>query len=67
MISAYRDPDRTAGRTEMSSVIDALTEGVPKPLVELCTLGRTLARRALTPLYGPLPVHPTVSGVVRSR
>ena len=45
MISAYRDPDRAGGRTEMSSVIEALTQGVPRPLVELRTLGRTLARR----------------------
>ncbi|WP_143780815.1 transposase, partial [Ornithinimicrobium sp. CNJ-824] len=45
MISAYRDPDRAGGRTEMNSVIDALTQGVPRPLVELRTLGRTLARR----------------------
>src|SRR5699024_4661891 len=35
MIHAYRDPDRAGGRTEMRSVIDALTEGVPGPLVEL--------------------------------
>ncbi|WP_134772183.1 ISL3 family transposase [Ornithinimicrobium flavum] len=46
MIHAYRDPDRAGGRTEMRSVIDALTEGVPGPLVELRKLGRTLARRA---------------------
>ncbi|WP_363321988.1 ISL3 family transposase [uncultured Serinicoccus sp.] len=34
-----------AGRIEMRSVIDALTDGVPAPLVELRKLGRTLARR----------------------
>ena len=45
MISAYRHPDRRAGRVEMSSVIDALADGVPKALVELRKLGRTLARR----------------------
>ncbi len=45
MISAYRDADRGAGRIEMRSVIDALTDGVPAPLVELRKLGRTLARR----------------------
>lgn len=45
MIAAYRAPDRTAGRTEMASVIEALTDDVPKPLVELRKLGRTLARR----------------------
>ena len=46
MIHAYRDPDRAGGRTEMQSVIDALTDGVPGPLVELRKLGRTLTRRA---------------------
>ena len=45
MIAAYRARDRAGGATEMRSVIDALTEGVPLPLVELRTLGRTLARR----------------------
>ncbi|SNC73857.1 Transposase [Kytococcus aerolatus] len=45
MISAYRDPNRVTGRVEMSSVIDALADGVPRPLVELRKLGRTLARR----------------------
>ena len=46
MISAYRHPDRAAGRVEMSSVIDALAEGVPEALVELRKLGPTLTRRA---------------------
>ncbi len=35
-----------AGRVEMSSVIDALADGVPKAFVELRKLGRTLTRRA---------------------
>ena len=46
MIYAYRAPDRTAGRAEMASVIEALSSGVPARLVELRKLGRTLARRA---------------------
>ena len=46
MISAYRHPDRAAGRVEMSSVIDALADSVPEALVELRNLGRTLTRRA---------------------
>ncbi|WP_141331728.1 ISL3 family transposase [Corynebacterium variabile] len=46
MISAYRHPDRAAGRVEMSSVIDALADSVPEALVELRKLGRTLTRRA---------------------
>ncbi len=46
MIAAYRDPDRPGGRPQMGSIIDALSTGVPAPLVELRKLGRTLARRA---------------------
>ncbi|MGD8150347.1 ISL3 family transposase [Ornithinimicrobium sp. Y1694] len=46
LIAAYRDPDRAAGRAEARSVIDALTDGVPAPLVELRKLGRTLGKRA---------------------
>ena len=45
IVAAYRHPDRTAGRTELSKIIDALSRGVPKPLTELITLGRTLRRR----------------------
>ena len=46
MISASRAPDKAAGRAEMASVIDTLTQGVPRGLVELAKLGRTLAGRA---------------------
>ena len=46
LISAYRHPDRTAGRVEMTSVINALADGVPKALVELRKLGRALGKRA---------------------
>ena len=46
MIHAYRHPDRPAGRAQMSSVIQALTDGVPQSLVELRKLGRTLSKRA---------------------
>lgn len=47
LMAAYRHPDRAAGRTtEARSVIAALTDGVPKALVELRRLGRTLTRRA---------------------
>ena len=45
MISAYREPDR--GRQLMVNLIDALSSGVPKPLTELITLGRTLKKRAV--------------------
>ena len=46
MISAYRDPDRAAGRKAMQGVIDAVSRGVPAALVELRRLGRTLKKRA---------------------
>ncbi len=46
MIAAYRQPDRARGRSTMSTLIDALASGVPGPLTELITLGRTLKRRA---------------------
>ena len=46
MIIAYREPDRARGRELMTKVIDALSDGVPQPLTELHTLGRTLKKRA---------------------
>ena len=46
LIAAYRHPDRTAGRAQMSSVIDSLTDAVPAALIELRRLGRTLGKRA---------------------
>jgi transposase len=46
MISAYRNPDRTAGLRTMSTLIDALSSAVPVELTELITLGRTPKRRA---------------------
>ena len=46
MISAYRDPDRRKGRAVMSKLIESLSTGVPHPLTEIITLGRTLKKRA---------------------
>jgi transposase len=46
MIIAYREPDRARGRQLMVNLIDALSHGVPKPLTELITLGRTLKKRS---------------------
>jgi len=46
LITAYRDTDRAAGLRTMRTLIDALSNGVPAPLIELRTLGRTLKRRA---------------------
>jgi transposase len=46
MIAAYRDPDRAKGRATMDKLIGALDGGIPKALLELGTLGRTLNKRA---------------------
>jgi transposase len=45
-VAAYREPDRKKGRTMMAALITTLSAGVPTPLQELLTLGRTLKRRA---------------------
>ena len=45
-VAAYREPDRRKGRTLMAELITTLSTGVPKPLQELITLGRTLKKRA---------------------
>ena len=46
MIAAYREPDRAKGRELMVKLIDSVSHGVPKALIELTTLGRTLKKRA---------------------
>jgi transposase len=46
MIAAYRDPDRRRGREAMTTLIQALSHGVPAALTELRRLGRTLKQRA---------------------
>ncbi|MDE3721367.1 ISL3 family transposase [Nocardiopsis sp. N85] len=46
MITAYRHPDRARGRELMAALISSLGHGVPPPLTELVTLGRTLKKRA---------------------
>jgi len=46
MITAYREPDHTRGQALMTKLIESLSEGVPRALTELVTLGRTLTRRA---------------------
>ena len=46
MIAAFREPDRRRARQLMQAVIDSLSTGVPKPLIELARLGRTLKQRA---------------------
>jgi transposase len=45
-VAAYRDPDRKTGGALMSALIETLSAGVPKPLQEVITLGRTLKKRA---------------------
>ena len=46
MIVAYRHEDRRRGRELMTNLIGSLSSGIPKALVELNTLGRTLNKRA---------------------
>jgi Transposase len=46
MIAAYRHPDPAAGRERMVKLIESLSAGVPRPLVEIAKLGRTLSKRA---------------------
>ncbi len=46
MIAAYRHEDRIQGRELMVQLIATVSSGVPKALVELTTLGRTLKKRA---------------------
>ena len=46
MIAAYRHEDRRRGRELMVKLIDDVSAGVPKTLVEIIKLGRTLKKRA---------------------
>ena len=46
MVTAYRHPDPAIGKKLMTALIDSVSSGVPKPLVEITTLGRTLKKRA---------------------
>ena len=46
LITAYRDPDRAAGRRDLTKLIATLRTGVPAALIELRRLGRTLNSRA---------------------
>jgi transposase len=46
MIDAYRDPDRASGKKKMTALIKSISHGVPKALVEVAQLGRTLKKRA---------------------
>jgi transposase len=46
IVSAYRKPDRRAGKTELAAVIKTISHGVPAGLPELSRLGRTLKQRA---------------------
>jgi transposase len=46
IVSAYRHPDRRAGKTELTAVIKTINHGVPPGLPELSRLGRTQKQRA---------------------
>ena len=43
---AYREPDRAKARQLMKDLIESVSTGVPKALVELITLGKTSKKRA---------------------
>lgn len=45
IIAAYREPDKTKGKTMMRAVIDSIACGVPPALTEIRRLGRTLKQR----------------------
>lgn len=45
MISAYRTKARAEGKKVMTRLIDSIGTAVPSSLVEVCKLGRTLAKR----------------------
>jgi hypothetical protein len=44
MIADYRQPDWARRRELMVNLIDTISKGVPEPLTELITLGRTLKK-----------------------
>jgi len=46
IVAAYRDTDRTTGRTRLKATITAIGAGVPAALVEIKKLATTLTRRA---------------------
>ncbi|MDN6593365.1 transposase, partial [Acidipropionibacterium jensenii] len=46
MVTAYRHENRRHGRELMARLIDSISTGVPKALVEITKLGRTLKKRA---------------------
>ena len=46
MVAAYREPDRAKGKEMMQSLIAKLARAVPKKLIELAALGRTLKKRS---------------------
>jgi transposase len=45
MIAAYGEPNRRKGRELMEQLIASISQGVPKALKEITTLGRTLKKR----------------------
>lgn len=46
VVAAYREPDRAKGKEMMQSLIAKLGRAVPKKLIELAALGRTLKNRS---------------------
>jgi hypothetical protein len=62
MITAYREPDRTRGRTLMTKLIASVRDGVPRALTELVTprADPEHPRRRRPGLLRPAPARPTV-------
>ncbi len=46
MITAYRNPDRSAGGRDLPALVESLRTDIPAALVALRRLGRTLNTRA---------------------
>lgn len=46
MVAAYRHPNPVEGKALMTTLIGSLSSGVPGPLKEVISLGRTLKKRA---------------------
>lgn len=45
-VAAYRQPVKTTGHEQMTKLIAAISDGVPKDLIEVAKFGRTMKQRA---------------------
>jgi transposase len=46
IVAAYRHPDRSGAKTQLTKIIGSISQNVPAALTEVTILGRTLQRRA---------------------